>query len=282
MRLLSILLAVCGAGLLAYVCLRLGHRLLMHYGQQLLGQSERSLQSHFVFVRSHYLGGLAWGLLPVSLLLAWWLIQSFWLAVAVTVFVAATPLVVLRWMERRRLELLRRQLPDFVLSLALSLQAGLALQAAMQQLSQSLPAPLGPELRLLLRQQRVGLSPRESYGNLLLRVPVSELAMVTSALQMGQSTGAGLGERLKILAQTIRARVNIEDKILALTAQARLQARIMFCLPAFVAGALYMLDSHAFRQAWFNIIGLWVSAIIGAMLLVGLWWMHRILQGDGE
>src|SRR5690606_39079795 len=147
---------------------------------------------------------------------------------------------------------------------------------------QSLPAPLGPELRLLLRQQRVGLSPRESYGNLLLRVPVSELVMVTSALQMGQSTGAGLGERLKILAQTIRARVNIEDKILALTAQARLQARIMFCLPAFVAGALYMLDSHAFRQAWFNIIGLWVSAIIGAMLLVGLWWMHRILQGDGE
>ncbi|XOT98387.1 type II secretion protein F, partial [Alcaligenes pakistanensis] len=30
--------------------------------------------------------------------------------------------------------------------------------------------------------------------------------MLFSALQMGQSTGAGLGERLKVLAQTIRAR----------------------------------------------------------------------------
>ncbi|HCA18961.1 MAG TPA: type II secretion protein F [Alcaligenes faecalis] len=280
MKLLSILLTVFGTSVLAYLLLRLGQRLVTRYRQQLLRQSEQSLQSHFVFVRSQYLALGAWALLPLVFLGAWWLIQSVWLAVIVALLAAVTPLFVLRWMGRRRLESLRRQLPDFVLSLALSLQAGLALQAALQQLSQSLPAPLGQELRLLLRQLRVGLSSKDAYQNLLERIPVSELAMLVSALQMGQSTGAGLGERLKVLAQTIRARLTIEDKILALTAQARLQARIMFCLPGFVAGALYLLDATAFEQAWFNSLGVWVAGGIVAMLTMGLWWMQVILRGD--
>src|SRR5690606_1886416 len=100
---------------------------------------------------------------PLIFLTAWWLMQSFWLAAMVALLAAVTPLLVLRWMGQRRLASLRRQLPDFVLSLALSLQAGLALQAALQQLSQSLPAPLGQELRLLLRQQRLGVSAKDSY-----------------------------------------------------------------------------------------------------------------------
>lgn len=261
--------------------LRSGQRLAKRYRQQLLRQSEQSLQSHFVFVRSQYLAFGAWALLPLIFLTAWWLMQSFWLAAMVALLAAVTPLLVLRWMGQRRLASLRRQLPDFVLSLALSLQAGLALQAALQQLSQSLPAPLGQELRLLLRQQRLGVSAKDSYQDLLDRVPVSELAMLFSALQMGQSTGAGLGERLKILAQTIRARLTIEDKIVALTAQARLQARIMFCLPGFVAGALYLLDATAFEQAWFNTLGVWVAGALVAMLLMGLWWMQVILRGEG-
>ena len=281
MKFLSIVLTVFGISVLAYLLLRSGQGLVTRYRQQLLRQSEQSLQSHFVFVRSQYLTLSAWALLPLVFLGAWWLIQSVWLAVIVALLAAVTPLFVLRWMGRRRLETLRRQLPDFVLSLALSLQAGLALQAALQQLSQSLPAPLGQELRLLLRQQRVGLNSKDAYQNLLERVPVSELAMFVSALQMGQSTGAGLGERLKVLAQTIRARLTIEDKILALTAQARLQARIMFCLPVFVAGALYLLDATAFEQAWFNALGVWVAGGIIAMLMVGLWWMQVILRGEG-
>ncbi|AYR19656.1 type II secretion system F family protein [Alcaligenes faecalis] len=281
MKLFSILLIVLATTALAYVLLRSGQRLATRYRQQLLKRSEQSLQSHFVFVRSQYLAFVAWAGLPLIFLAVWWLIPSFWLAAMVTLLAAVTPLGVLRWMGRRRLETLRRQLPDFVLSLALSLQAGLALQAALQQLAQSLPAPLGQELRLLLRQQRLGASAKDSYQELVERVPVSELAMLVSALQMGQSTGAGLGERLKILAQTIRARLTIEDKIVALTAQARLQARIMFCLPGFVAGALYLLDATAFEQAWFNTLGVWVAGALVVMLLMGLWWMQVILRGEG-
>lgn len=111
--------------------------------------------------------------------------------------------------------------------------------------------------------------------------------MFVSAMQMGQSTGAGLGERLKILAQTIRARLTIEDKIVALTAQARLQARIMFCLPGFVAEALYLLDATAFEQAWFNTVGVWVAGGIVALFLIACLWAWRgryllLLQGGSS
>ena len=281
MKFLSILFVVLGATALAYGLLQVSKRLILDYKQQLLRQSQENLQSHFVFVRSQYLALSALALLPLVFFLVWWLIPSVWIAGLAVLVAALLPLMLLRRLKRQRLAALRRQLPDFVLSLALSLQAGLSLQAALQQLSQPLPAPLGQELRLLLRQQRLGLSPLASYQDLQQRIPIPELAMFISALQMGQSTGAGLGERLKVLAQTLRARLSIEEKIMALTAQARLQARIMLCLPGLVAGALYLLDTPAFEQAWFNAIGAGLGAGILVMLLMGLGWMQAILRaGD--
>ena len=84
---------------------------------------------------------------------------------------------------------------------------------------------------------------------------------------------------LRILSQTLRNRLAMEEKIQALTAQARLQARIMLGLPLLLAAALYALDPEGFGQAWFSRAGAWVAAGILAMLSTGLWWMRLILRG---
>lgn len=279
MKPVALILVLLGACLLAFLLLRLSSGLARSYRRHLQVSSRDSLQSHFVFVRSQYLVAASVALPPVLLALVWWLWQSLVLAAACAIAGLVLPILLLRGVRARRLQRLRRQLPDFVLSLALALQAGLALQAALQQLAQSLAPPLGQELRLLLRQQRLGLGRQASYEELLARAPLAELGMFLSVLHMGLGTGAGMAGMLRILSQTLRNRLAMEEKIQALTAQARLQARIMLGLPLLLAAALYALDPEGFGQAWFSRAGAWVAAGILAMLSTGLWWMRLILRG---
>lgn len=279
MKAAILILALGAVWIVAFLLLQLSRGALMVYSRQLQLRSQDSLQSHFVFVRSQYLV-TAGAVLPVVLLVLAWGIGGSWVAAALCgVLGLLAPLLLLRGIQIRRLQRLRRQLPDFVLSLSLSLQAGLALQAALQQLTQSLPAPLGQELRLLLRQQRLGMDRKSSYQELLARVPMPDLVMFVGVLQMGQKTGASLGSVLELLSQTLRNRLSTEDKIQALTAQPRLQGRIMVGLPMLLAAALYALDPTGFEQAWFNQAGAWVGAGLVLVLLVGMGWMHLILRG---
>ncbi|WP_341669523.1 type II secretion system F family protein [Alcaligenes sp. SDU_A2] len=281
MKSLALIGTLLAASLLVYVLLRVGTYILRLYRQRLQASSRDSLQSHFVFVRSQYLvaGGVT---LPLLLpLLAWWLWQSALLALLLTVAGLVLPVLLMRAVQAQRLRRLRRQLPDFVLSLALALQAGLAVQAALEQLAQSLAAPLGQEFRLLLRWQRLGMGRQASYEQLLIRVPLDDLSMFLGVLTMGQGTGTGMSVMLKVLAQTLRTRLSMEEKIQALTAQARLQARIMVVLPLLLAAVLYGLDPDGFRLAWYSPGGAWVAAAIVALLVTGMWWMRRILY-SGE
>ncbi len=278
MKIVALILALGAAFILAVLLLRLSRGALLAYSRQLQLRSQDSLQSHFVFVRSQYLVA-AGAVLPILLLLSVRGVWGSWVAAATCAFLGLlAPLLLLRALQFRRLQRLRRQLPDFILSLSLSLQAGLALQAALQQLTQALPAPLGQELRLLLRQQRLGMAKKTSYQELLARVPLPDLAMFLGLLQMGQSTGAGLAGVLELLSQTLRSRLSMEDKIQALTAQPRLQGRIMVGLPILLAAALYTLDPEGFKQAWFNQAGAWVGAGLLLVLLAGMGWMHAILR----
>lgn len=279
MKAAILILALVAVWIVAFLLLRLSRGALLAYSRQLQLRSQDSLQSHFVFVRSQYLVASG-AVLPLLLLLLAWAIGGSWLAASLCALLGLlAPLFLLRAIQVRRLQRLRRQLPDFILSLSLSLQAGLGLQAALQQLAQCLPAPLGQELRLLLRQQRLGMDRKNSYQALLARAPIPDLAMFLGVLQMGQKTGASLGYVLELLSQTLRSHLSTEDKIQALTAQPRLQGRIMVGLPMLLAAALYAVDPAGFEQAWFNQAGAWVGTGLLLVLLAGMGWMHLILRG---
>ncbi len=63
------------------------------------------------------------------------------------------------------------------------------------------------------------------------RLGGAELALFTAAVSVVRIVGGNLSEVLGRLAQTLRDRQGIERKIIALTSQARLQARIAGLLP---------------------------------------------------
>jgi tight adherence protein B len=185
-----------------------------------------------------------------------------------------------RWLKRRRLRRFDSQLPDALLALAGALKAGASLQSGLTQVVAEGRSPLAQEFGLMLREQRFGVSLDEALAHLDDRVPTEAAHLVVAALRIAADTGGNLAETLSRIAGTLRARLQIEGRIEVMTAQGRLQARVVGGLPPLLIVVLYQLEPDAMRQLWTTATGGAVLAVIVMLELAGLWLIRRIVGID--
>jgi tight adherence protein B len=177
-----------------------------------------------------------------------------------------------RWRQRRR-QLLLRQLPDCLELMAASLRSGLALLPAMQHLAHHQPAPIGQELSLVIRKHRMGAKLDEALEDFQQRIGGPEVALFMTAVSVTRQLGGNLSEVLSRLSHTLREKHAIEGKIAALTAQGRLQARIVGLLPLALLLIMTRMDPQAMklmyttRQGWAALLVLAVLEFSGILLL---------------
>jgi tight adherence protein B len=188
-----------------------------------------------------------------------------------------------RWLNRLRLRRQQRfdmQLPDALLALAGGLRAGASVQGAVGHVVAEADAPLGQELGLMLRQQRLGVSFEDALLNLQERLPTEATVLLVSSLRIASDTGGNLADALERIASTVRSRLHMEGRIRALTAQGRLQAIVVGLLPALLLVVLHRLEPEAMSELWRTPMG-WVTlAILVMMEACGLWLIRRIVRID--
>jgi tight adherence protein B len=178
-----------------------------------------------------------------------------------------------RWWRRRRHRQLLYQLPDCLDLLAASLRSGLGLLPALQHLARHQPLPIAQELNLVIRRQRLGGTLDDALEDLQRRIGGTEIALFVTAVVVARQLGGNLSELLLRLSQTLREKQAIEGKIAVLTAQGRLQARIVGVLPLVLLAVVTAMQPRAMRlmyttaQGWATLLVLAVLEISGALLL---------------
>lgn len=105
--------------------------------------------------------------------------------------------------ERRQADI-RRTLPETLDLMAISVQAGLGLEGAIELVSRKLPGALGEELQRLLQETQLGTSRREALEKLRSRTDVPELSAFTLALVQADTIGSPIAEVLRSHAAEIR------------------------------------------------------------------------------
>lgn len=110
---------------------------------------------------------------------------------------------VARKAERRQADI-RRTLPETLDLMAISVQAGLGLEGAIELVSRKLPGALGQELQRLLQEIQLGTSRREALEKLRSRTDVPELSAFTLALVQADTVGSPIAEVLRSHAAEIR------------------------------------------------------------------------------
>jgi len=159
----------------------------------------------------------------------------------------AMPFIVLSVKRQRRFSRFSEQFPNAIELLARAVRAGHAFTTAFSLIGDELAEPVAGEFRLTHRQQNLGLPLREALGNLALRVPLPDVRIFVSALQIQRDSGGNLGEILDNLANVIRDRFRILREVEVVTAEARLSMYVLTALP-FIAGFLMLLANPGYLR----------------------------------
>jgi tight adherence protein B len=173
-----------------------------------------------------------------------------------------TPGFVIRVLRRRRLALIRRQLPDLLTIMAGSLRAGISLQQTLVRGALSVEAPLRVELGHVQRELRLGLNFAQALASLERRVLVEEVTLLVLIQSLGE---------------VLRRKLALESKIRALTAQGRLQATVMCFLPLVLLVLLSWIDPTSAADLLTTFNGQLALALTAVLQIIGVLLIRRII-----
>lgn len=245
------------------------------------GDAERPRGESALFAGMFRNRWLVQALIAIALVIGAWLflgslLWCFLLAVAGLVL----PGKYFAWQRNRLQTLIDSQIPDVLAMMAGAIRAGGSLMGAMDSVGRDGPVPLRREIELTLREIRVGIDMDLALDHLAQRVKTAEMEMVVAAIKIARESGGNLSESLDGLARSVRERQNMEKKVLALTAQGRMQALVMAGLPFFMLYMLHQLDPVAMGPMFHSLLGWGVFLVVCVWVFIGFRVIKKIMSID--
>jgi tight adherence protein B len=262
------------------LAVRAGARFWDRYRENFVDQARLNLADMFLFMDTTQLFLFNGALLLLLPLLVWFATGSLVIALLLAVLLAFLPRKVYAWMKQRRINKIQEQLPDALQMLSGSLRAGVGFGPAMEVLVHDGQPPLAQELALVLREQHLGVRTEEALEHFSDRIPIIDVKLFVSAVNISRAVGGNLAETLATLAETLRRRLIMENKVKALTSQGRLQGIVMAMLPVFLIGYLTFMYSSTMQPMFHTWHGWLVIAICVVMEYLGYRMCRKIMTID--
>jgi len=172
--------------------------------------------------------------------------------------------------HQKRLQKFQGQLVDGLTMLSSSLKAGLSFVQAIEVLCEEMPPPISQEFKLVLKENKWGLSLEESLVRLRKRLPLEEVNLLVSSILIARESGGELPRVLLRLTDTIRDNLKLKEKIATLTLQGRLQGLIMMFMPIGFSYFVYKQNPEHFIVMWQNSTGRFFLMVAIALQVAGM------------
>ena len=145
----------------------------------------------------------------------------------------AFPGIYVSMKARARRERIRAELPDALDLLAVSVEAGLGFDGAVDKLTDNLEGSLADEFALTLGEMRIGESRHDALKKLAVRVDTPEVAAFSRAIIQADQLGISLGRILKVQAADSRNRRQMAAEEKAMKAPIKMMfPTVLFIFPA--------------------------------------------------
>lgn len=167
--------------------------------------------------------------------LAFVLAENLLLTAVMFVVGLVLPIFGAMFLRNRRQSQIMEQLPGMADELARAARTGRSLDSCLKLVAADTPAPLGDEMRNVVRQTEMGIDPGTAVSDLPVRTGVDALTMFTSAVKVHQETGGDLMHVLERLATSVRDRLHFAKRLRATTIASWLGAIMMII---FIPGIL--------------------------------------------
>lgn len=222
-------------------------------------------------------GCTAFGGLFFILFLPKWLIG---LSVGLVMGAAAwkIPLFVVRFLFKSRMEKFVLQLIDAMTLMASGMKSGLSVVQSMDLVTREMPNPIKQEFNLLLSENRLGVSLEESFNNLAKRVPMEDVEILVTAINILKETGGNLAETFDTIGTTIRERVKLEMKISAMVSRGYSQGIVILLIPIAMLVYNSVSDPDAAKLMFTHPLGLAAVAAVIILEIIAAYAIFKIVK----
>lgn len=148
----------------------------------------------------------------------------------------AFPIILLKSMIAERKEEIRREMPDVLDLLCVSVQAGMGFDGAMGKVTAKMKGPLIDECDRLLQELRMGVTRRNALLRLAERCGIKEMQLFAAALIQAEKLGVGLAQVLEIQSENMRELRRQRAREIA----AKMPTKILFPLLMFIFPVIFV------------------------------------------
>ncbi|WP_373532090.1 type II secretion system F family protein [Vampirovibrio sp.] len=170
------------------------------------------------------------------------------------------------------------QFSDVLNSMVNAFKTGFGFSRAVQMVADNYDDPWGTEFGKMAAEMNLGASMEDALYSLSSRVPSPDVDLFVTALLIQKETGGSLAELLGNLSHTIRDRYKLFQKVGAISAQGKLSAGIVCCVPFLLCGIMYLFLPDAMIQFVTNPIGIALLILAGFWMCCGVGVLYKIVQ----
>lgn len=179
--------------------------------------------------------------------------------------------------SRRRAKF-AEQLDDTLQLLAGNIRAGYGIVQALDAVSRDAESPTAEEFARAVNQTRIGRDLNEALADTAVRMRSIDFEWTTQAIAINRETGGNLAEVLQQVAATIRERNQIRRQVSSLSAEGRLSAIVLICLPVAVTLAILVIQPGYLATFTDSIIGIIAIVVAIVLAIVGSLWMLAVTR----
>lgn len=152
------------------------------------------------------------------------------------------PILILKFMVKRRRNKAVAQLPDALDVIIRSLSAGHPVPVSMALVAREMPDPIGSEFGIAADEISFGASVSAAVQRISDRVGHDDFELFSAMIRLQDRTGGNLAALLASNAKTIRDRQKMRLRIKAASAEGRMSALILNCTPILLYGGVQALS----------------------------------------
>jgi tight adherence protein B len=195
----------------------------------------------------------------------------------------ASGLTPIWWVNRqrtKRFQKFEQALPEAIDLMVGGLRAGHSLVATMGLVARECADPVASEFRICFEEQNYGLEMKIALDNLTERMPLQDLRIVTTAINIQRESGGNLAEVLDKTAHTIRERFRLRRQVRVHSSQGRLTGVILTLLPVAMGVILYFVNPVMMSILWTRAIGIKLLWTALGMVTAGGLIIRKIVNMD--
>jgi len=185
--------------------------------------------------------------------------------------------ITLRFRAARRRKAFGNQLDNTLRIIASALRAGQSLQIALNSVAADAAPPMSEEITRIINENRLGRDLVEAMTASADRMDNEDFLWFAEAVEVQRDSGGNLNDIIDTVAETIRGRAEIREKIRAYAAEGKASCYVLMALPVALGIAYSLLNPGYLTPLFTETIGRLLLVLSGILYTISWFWMRAII-----